>query len=230
MRIPVKSIVIEAAALAALEPAPISPDWILVGTPEARSKLLAKSNDRTSSIVDAFLRQPVCTFYLHFGEGENSARNVAFFLPQRIGESRLTPDSSGCDGVTFPTTKPMVGIGNASARALRRKACIKPTSESFLVARSGEPRFQRLPSHRLTLPACTKQTAGAFVTNAGVKIPVMLCSLLDDARPIFSIVAKLCARSECAYLIDVPYILRRSPAFTLASTCLQLRPYGKRDR
>jgi uncharacterized cupin superfamily protein len=51
VRIPVKSIVIEAAALAALEPAPISPDWILVGTPEARSKLLAKSNDRTSSIV-----------------------------------------------------------------------------------------------------------------------------------------------------------------------------------
>jgi hypothetical protein len=126
------------------------------------------------------LRQPVCTFYLHFGEGGHSARNVGFFLPQRIGKSRLPPDSSGWDGVTFPITKPMVGIGNASARALRRKACIKPTSESFLVARSGEPRFQRLPSHRFTLPACTKQTAGAFVTNAGVKIPVMLCSLIDD--------------------------------------------------
>jgi len=46
-----KSIVIEAAASADLEPAPISPEWILAGTPEARSKLLAKSRDRTSSII-----------------------------------------------------------------------------------------------------------------------------------------------------------------------------------
>ena len=46
-----ESIVIEATASASLEPAPISPDWILAGTPEARSKLLAKSNDRISSIV-----------------------------------------------------------------------------------------------------------------------------------------------------------------------------------
>jgi uncharacterized cupin superfamily protein len=46
-----KSIVIEAAASANLEPAPISPSWILAGTPEARSRLLAKSGDRTSSIM-----------------------------------------------------------------------------------------------------------------------------------------------------------------------------------
>jgi uncharacterized protein len=46
-----KSIVIEAAASANLEPAPISPDWILAGTPEARSKMLVKSRDRTSSIT-----------------------------------------------------------------------------------------------------------------------------------------------------------------------------------
>ena len=45
-----KSILIEAAASADLEPAPISPDWILAGTPEARGKMLAKSHDRTSSI------------------------------------------------------------------------------------------------------------------------------------------------------------------------------------
>jgi uncharacterized cupin superfamily protein len=51
MGILAKSILIEAAASADLEPAPISPDWILAGTPEARSKLLAKSHDRTSSIV-----------------------------------------------------------------------------------------------------------------------------------------------------------------------------------
>ena len=45
-----KSILIEAAASADLEPAPISPDWILAGNPKARGKMLAKSHDRTSSI------------------------------------------------------------------------------------------------------------------------------------------------------------------------------------
>jgi uncharacterized protein len=45
------SIVIEATASADLEPNPISPDWILEGRPEARSKLLAKTHDRISSIV-----------------------------------------------------------------------------------------------------------------------------------------------------------------------------------
>jgi uncharacterized protein len=52
MRSPPTSIVIESAAsIDDFAPAPISPDWILAGTPEARSKLLAKSRDRTSSIV-----------------------------------------------------------------------------------------------------------------------------------------------------------------------------------
>jgi uncharacterized protein len=46
-----ESIVIEAAESADLEPAPISPDWILAGSPKARSKVLAKSHDRTSVIM-----------------------------------------------------------------------------------------------------------------------------------------------------------------------------------
>ena len=47
-----ESIVIEATASSAdFEPSPISPDWILDGTPEARSKLLAITHDRISSIV-----------------------------------------------------------------------------------------------------------------------------------------------------------------------------------
>jgi len=46
-----KSIVIADAASAKLEPAPISPDWILAGTPETRSKILAKSRDGTSYIM-----------------------------------------------------------------------------------------------------------------------------------------------------------------------------------
>ena len=46
-----RPIVIEATASVDLEPAPISADWILDGTPEARSRLLTKSGDRTSSIM-----------------------------------------------------------------------------------------------------------------------------------------------------------------------------------
>lgn len=46
-----KSIVIEPGASTDLEPAPITPRWIVAGTPEAQSKLLAKSHDRTSSIM-----------------------------------------------------------------------------------------------------------------------------------------------------------------------------------
>ena len=48
------SIVIKTAAsadLAHLAPAPICADWILDGTPQARSKILAKSHDRTAVIM-----------------------------------------------------------------------------------------------------------------------------------------------------------------------------------
>ena len=46
-----KSIVIADAASASLDPAPISPDWILSGKPVARNKLLARSRDGTSHIM-----------------------------------------------------------------------------------------------------------------------------------------------------------------------------------
>jgi uncharacterized protein len=47
-----KSIVIAAAVAAAdLEPAPISTDWVLDGSPEARNKILAESSDGTSYVV-----------------------------------------------------------------------------------------------------------------------------------------------------------------------------------
>jgi uncharacterized protein len=51
VKIPPKWIAIEAAASGDLGPAPISPDWILAGTPIARSKILATSHDRTTSIM-----------------------------------------------------------------------------------------------------------------------------------------------------------------------------------
>lgn len=44
-------VVIAASAVDGLEPAPITPGWILSGTPQARSKILAKSHDGTSYIM-----------------------------------------------------------------------------------------------------------------------------------------------------------------------------------
>jgi len=46
-----KSIVLDTAATAELVPEPIPSDWILEGTPRARSKKLAKSRDFTSYIM-----------------------------------------------------------------------------------------------------------------------------------------------------------------------------------
>jgi uncharacterized cupin superfamily protein len=45
------AILVTAAHAARLEAAPIAPDWILAGTPEARAKLLASSRDRTAQVV-----------------------------------------------------------------------------------------------------------------------------------------------------------------------------------
>jgi uncharacterized cupin superfamily protein len=45
------SIVIAAAAATELQPAPITPGWILSGTPEARNKMMAASDDRTAYVM-----------------------------------------------------------------------------------------------------------------------------------------------------------------------------------
>jgi len=46
-----KSIVITTPATSDLKPAPVVPDWVLHGTPETRSRELARSHDRTSHAV-----------------------------------------------------------------------------------------------------------------------------------------------------------------------------------
>ncbi len=43
-------IVVADPSTVSLEPAPIQPDWILEGAPEARAKVLARSGDRTSVV------------------------------------------------------------------------------------------------------------------------------------------------------------------------------------
>jgi len=45
------SIVIADPATVVLEPAPIEPDWIMEGNPQARAKELARSDDGTSVVV-----------------------------------------------------------------------------------------------------------------------------------------------------------------------------------
>jgi uncharacterized protein len=45
------AIAVAATAQVDLDPSPITPGWILDGTPEARAKLLAKSQDKTSYIM-----------------------------------------------------------------------------------------------------------------------------------------------------------------------------------
>jgi uncharacterized protein len=84
-----KSIILETAALAALDPAPITPDWILTGTPQARSKVLAKSHDRTSSIMVW-----ECTagrFNWHYGEDETVViiSGEVFIMNEKGEERRL---------------------------------------------------------------------------------------------------------------------------------------------
>ena len=73
--------------MAALDPAPITPDWILAGTLQARSKVLAKSHDRTSSIVVW-----ECTagrFNWHYGEDETVVViSGEVFITSEKGEER----------------------------------------------------------------------------------------------------------------------------------------------
>ena len=84
-----KSIVIEATASADLEPAPISSDWILAGAPEARNKTLAKSHDRTSSIV--VWECTAGSFNWHYGEDETVyiISGEVFISTENGEESRL---------------------------------------------------------------------------------------------------------------------------------------------
>ena len=90
-----KSIVIEATASVDLEPAPISADWILDGTPEARSRLLAKSGDRTSSIMVW-----ECTpgrFSWHYSEDETVVvvSGEVFITTEKGEERRLGQGDTG---------------------------------------------------------------------------------------------------------------------------------------
>lgn len=149
MEIPAKSIVIEVAASVDLEPAPISPDWILTGAPEARNKILAKSRDRTSSIVVW-----ECTagrFVWHYSEDETVVviSGEVFITTEKGEERRLGrgdmgffPAGSSCTWHVTDRVKkvavlrkdlpPLLGIGVRAWHkllrtvGLRGQSCLMP--------------------------------------------------------------------------------------------------------
>ena len=93
-----KSIVIAAATTADLEPAPLTPDWVLNGLPETRSKKLARSHDGTSHVMVWD-----CTaghFNWHYNKDETLVviSGEAFITNEKGEERRLGPG----DIVFFP--------------------------------------------------------------------------------------------------------------------------------
>jgi hypothetical protein len=90
-----KSIVLVAAGTSDLKPAPIPADWILNGTPETRNKELAKSQDRTATVIDWS-----CTagrFNWHYAEDEILVvvSGEAFITDEKGEEHRLGPGDMG---------------------------------------------------------------------------------------------------------------------------------------
>jgi uncharacterized protein len=93
-----KPIVIAAVASAELEPEPISPSAILTGAPEARSKRLAESHDRTSSVM--VWECSGGRFNWHYAEDEIAfiLSGEVFIANEKGEERRLGPG----DMIFFP--------------------------------------------------------------------------------------------------------------------------------
>jgi len=93
-----RAIMLAAAATTDLESSPISPAWILSGTPETRSKELARSHDRTSYVMVW-----ECTagrFNWHYNKDETLVviSGAAVLTYEKGGERRIGPG----DIVFFP--------------------------------------------------------------------------------------------------------------------------------
>jgi uncharacterized cupin superfamily protein len=78
-----------------LEPSPISPDWILSGTPEARCKLLAKSYDGTAYVM--VWECSAGRFKWHYVEDEivTIISGEVFITPDKGEERRLGQGDMG---------------------------------------------------------------------------------------------------------------------------------------
>jgi uncharacterized protein len=90
-----KSIVMADPTTVNLEPQPIPADWILSGTPEARSTLLARSHDWTSCVV--VWECSAGSFRWHYIEDEVVliVSGEAFMLNENGEERRFGPGDVG---------------------------------------------------------------------------------------------------------------------------------------
>ena len=86
-----KSIVFAAAETAGLEAAHISPDWVLDGKPETRSKQLACSRDRTSSAMVWDCTAGHFNWHYRMDETLVVTSGQAFITDQTGEERRLGP-------------------------------------------------------------------------------------------------------------------------------------------
>jgi uncharacterized cupin superfamily protein len=81
-----------------LAPAPIPPDWIIEGTPQARSKILARSADCTSSVIAWSCTAGRFTWHYSVDETLHIISGEIFVTDEKGDEHRLGPG----DMVFFP--------------------------------------------------------------------------------------------------------------------------------
>jgi len=88
------SIVIAAAAATELQPAPITPGWIISGAPKARNKVLTSSADGTEYIMVWECTPGI--FNWHYVEDETLVvLSGEVFITDKDGERRMGPGDMG---------------------------------------------------------------------------------------------------------------------------------------
>jgi uncharacterized cupin superfamily protein len=77
-----------------LAPAPIPPDWILSGAPEARSRQLARSHDRGSSVMAWSCTAGRFNWYYSVDEMVHIVSGEVFVTDEKGKEHRLGPNDT----------------------------------------------------------------------------------------------------------------------------------------
>ncbi len=77
-----------------LAPAPIPPDWVLSGTPEARSRQLARSHDRGSSVMAWSCTAGRFNWYYSVDEMVHIVSGEVFVTDEKGNEHRLGPNDT----------------------------------------------------------------------------------------------------------------------------------------